>query len=125
MGGTMGLKQRWGTFLSILFDPWVLILTGATLLLFFVSSNRTAGSDPALIAILNVLLTLSSGLLGGIVAKYWLDVSETTVLVARGKTAIRSLKLLLNNIDAFEKTADHYIKRQTSDAAKMNVVGCS
>lgn len=45
---------------------------------------------------------MASAILGGRITKHWVDITEGGVVIARGKSAVRSLKLLLRNTAALE-----------------------
>jgi hypothetical protein len=100
------LKEKWGSFFNVMFDPWVIIMLLATVA-FINYSTQT--EDKNLIAIITLIISLVSGLLGGIIANRWAQITELKVLVARGKSAIRSLKLILLNISNIEKRTKEYI----------------
>jgi gas vesicle protein len=97
----MPLKKSWTTFFNIVLDPWNLMLLIATAALFVVSvlQDRSGENASAVsLALLKVLLTLSSVILGGRITKQWMDRTESGILVVRGKVAIRNLKLLMHNV---------------------------
>jgi hypothetical protein len=100
------LKDKWSIFLNVILDPWVVILLIATIS-FINYSIRT--EDKKLIAVITLIISLASGILGGIIANRWAQMTELRVLVARGKSAIRSLKLILLNISNIEKRTKEYI----------------
>lgn len=102
------LKEKWTHFLQIAFDPWVLIFFLATLVLVWITPGQ---KDLTLIAVLSILISISAAIVGGVATKNWLDLTEGTVLVARGKSAIRSLKALLTNIAAFERRIYQHLSR--------------
>lgn len=102
------LKDKWANFFNIMFDPWVIIMLIATFAFIYYSSQT---EDKKLLAIITLIISLVSGLLGGIVANRWAQMTELKVLVARGKSAIRSLKLILLNISNIEKRTKEYIAR--------------
>lgn len=100
------LKEKWENFFNIILDPWVILLLVATVV-FIICSTQT--TDNKIAPILTLIISLMSGLLGGIIANRWAQMTELTVLVARGKSAIRSLKLILLNISNIEKRTKVYI----------------
>lgn len=100
------LKERWGSFFNIILDPWVIVLLIATVV-FIIYSTQIKNNQ--ILAISTLIISLISGLLGGIIANRWAQMTELTVLVARGKSAIRSLKLILLNISIIEKRTKVYI----------------
>jgi hypothetical protein len=100
------LKEKWKGFFDIVFDPWVLLMTIATIIFICYSLNT---DNKELIAISTLIISLCSGLLGGIIVNKWSHLTELKVLVVRGKSAIRSLKLILLNISNIEKRTKIYI----------------
>jgi len=66
-----------------------------------------------------VLLTLSSTILGGRVFQQWISISESSVLEARGKSAVRGLKLLFNNVGLMEKRIKLYITSLDEDDKRV------
>lgn len=107
------LGKEWSTFLGILFSPIVLVLIGATVLfIYLLLSNPSTNPLPAGIeAALTVIIAISSGLAGAEVSRRWSEVNETSVLVTRGKSAIRGLKLLSTNISNLERRVTVYISK--------------
>ena len=106
------LRHKWSSFLNVLLDPWVISLLVLTIILWIylnrISSNQSSNRD--VIAILTTIVSVVSGLLGGVIANRWSQMTEMKVLVARGKSAIRSLKLILLNISNVEKRTKEYIQ---------------
>ncbi len=100
------LKSKWISFIGIALDPWTLVLSIGVLLLFLFSIDQT---DKKITSLLFVLITAASAILGGRITKHWVDISDGGVVVARGKSAVRSLKLLLRNISALEKRVSLFI----------------
>jgi hypothetical protein len=100
------LKDKWASFFNVMLDPWVIIMLIATVAFIYYSTQK---EDKNLLAIITLIISLVSGLLGGIIANKWAQMTELKVLVARGKSAIRSLKLILLNISNIEKRTKEYI----------------
>ena len=93
------LKEKWQTFFTLILDPWNLLLSIAVAGLFYVSLDE---SDKLSSALIYLLMTIASAILGGRIAQQWSSIAETGVLVARGKSAVRGLKLLLQNVATLE-----------------------
>lgn len=100
------LKQKWIDFFKVLFDPWVVFLLILIVGLIIISSIII---ETYIQTIITTLISIVSGLLGGIISYKWFQMTEGRVIIARGKTAIRGLKLILLNIANIEKRAKHYI----------------
>jgi len=101
------LKGKWNDFFKVVFDPWVILLLVLTIIFIIYSANS---ADKSILGILTLVITLLSGLLGGVITNRWAQMTELKVLVARGKSAIRSLKLILLNISNIEKRTKVYIE---------------
>jgi hypothetical protein len=86
-------------FLSVALDPWNLLLTIAVAGFFYLSIGE---SNSLASTLLFVLITIASAILGGRVTKQWVDVTEGGIVIARGRAAVRSLKLLLRYVAALE-----------------------
>ncbi len=99
------LGKRWEVFLSILFDPWTIMLIICVSVLFSYSIGET---NQTIASLLFVLITAASTILGGRVTKHWVEITEGGIVVARGKSAVRSLKLLLRNISALEQRVSRF-----------------
>jgi hypothetical protein len=93
------LKEKWSAFWAIIFDPWNVVLTIAVGGLFYLSLQK---AEPLTSVLLFILLTLASAILGGRITQHWSAITEAGVVIARGRAAVRSLKLLLRNIAALE-----------------------
>jgi hypothetical protein len=116
-------KQRWQVFLSIVFDPWTLCFLISTALLLYKSLTQNNPSVSTT-TLFTILITLSSAVLGGRVSKQWIDATEGGILIARGKSAVRSLKLLLSTIISMDKRIDRYLSHddiKRSDVAKLSL----
>jgi len=99
------LKDRWAVFGGIVLDPWTLLLIVATACLFYASTLK---ASPVVSSLLSILITLSSAILGGRATKQWMDITEHGILAARGRSAVRGLKLLLRNITALERRVSSF-----------------
>ncbi|TQV82843.1 hypothetical protein [Aliikangiella coralliicola] len=93
------LSHRWKLFGSMLFDPWTLILAIAVLALLWLSYGQP---DPKFATVLNILIILSSTIVGARVTKQWSEINDGGIVKEKGKSAVRNLKLLLRNIEALD-----------------------
>jgi len=112
------LKEKWKAFITIVLDPWIIFLFICTIILLIVVTRQT---DVVIIAILTFLVSLFSGVLGGIVAKRWDDITEEKVIVARAKSANRSLQLLLGSVISLERRVRLYIQRHNDTQYKNRI----
>ena len=112
------LKERWKAFGTTLCDPWIIILVICT---YFLSTVLIRQSDVTIISTFTFLVSLSSGILGGIVTKRWDDQTEEKIIVARAKSANRSLQLLLSSAIALERRVRLYIQRYNNSSYKKKI----
>jgi hypothetical protein len=110
------IKRRWKNFANIILDPWSIILIAGTVVLSIVLLNQ---NDKVIIIILTFIISVASGILGGILGKRWEDLTEERIIAARGKSAVRDLKLLLGNIALLEERV-HRFTRWHADAVKKD-----
>jgi hypothetical protein len=103
------LAGNWKQFGMILMEPWTLMLLISVLVLFFISTKDLAKEANAAV---QLLLTLSSGVLGGRIANKLGGLAEGNVLHARGKSAVRSLKLLLAHTASLETRVRSFVGRR-------------
>ncbi len=99
------LVRDWIRFGKIFLSPPVFILIIAAIILVWISLTipSDAGIPPILDATVRVMISLLSGLVGALIYDRWSKITEGGILVTRGKSAIRGLKLLLNNIASLER----------------------
>lgn len=124
------IRQAWKQFWEAVFEPWTAILLVSTLFLFAFSQARlTAASN----SLLQVLLAVSSGVLGGRVANRISAIAGEGILIARGKVSVRSLKLLYQYATSLESRvarflADKSIIRTNAEATERGleevIAGC-
>jgi hypothetical protein len=99
------LVEKWASFARALLDPWSVVSLIVTIVLFWASS---ATEDHQIGIILSGLAAVTAGVLGAIWTKSWLEMNEERVIVVRGRSAIRDLKLLLRNVSVFQLRLLHY-----------------
>jgi rubrerythrin len=119
------LSSEWSVFIGVICNPWVLILIALIIALIICSVKLNIPGGPVtsappvssaasravyLQAFLAVMISIFSGLVGAILASRWTEAGETSVLVTRGKSAIRGLKLLLSNLTSAEGRAAKYLE---------------
>ena len=108
----MNWKEEWKTFLNALFDPWMILLAILTIGLAFAQERAT---DPSVKTALLVLIGLFSGVIGSRYEKRASEAAGEKLLVARGRTAVRGLIVLVGQIQALEKRVQEYLTRSTSE----------
>ena len=114
------LKAQWKKLFLVLFDPWVLVLFSATVGLLLLSGGPlTTLTGPSNFVLL-LLITLISVILGGRFAGRWRGLTEEPLVVEKGKTAIRNLKLLFSNLSNLENSIRKHL--QNLNGAHEDVV---
>ena len=112
--------KSWRALLNTLLNPWVLLLVACVAFLQY-KAPGLVGAPPFILTAFSVLLTISTVVLGGVVVRRWDELTEEKVLVARGETAIRSLKLLVDNVTAMRRRATQYLDRHMDEEARKRI----
>lgn len=102
------LYEKWKVFLIIILDPWLLILLSSTIVLVIFSNDS---DNKEFLLYINLLITLTSSLLGGFFSNKWASLTEKNILEVRAKSAIRSLKLILTTITNLENRTNLFLSR--------------
>lgn len=125
--GGAGLKAEWTRFASVMLSPVVLILVVTTVLLVTLSLNPSeeTRSNPLLLGFITLVISVLSGTLGALIEKRWSRLNETGILVTRGKSAIRGLKLLLLNIASIERRVSHHLAVINTTTGADGKLACS
>lgn len=113
-----GLWDKWKAFFAMIFDPWVILLLLSTLFLALVLVKQT---DILIVSAFTFLVSIFSGLLGGVIAKRWDDFTEEKLIETRGKSANRSLQLLLSTVISMERRVRVYLQRLTDKEYKKQI----
>ena len=103
------LVTQWVNFLCSFFQPTVVILI--LLIVFLLYASYQFALQPLVSNTFITIISILSGLVGGMIAKRLAEISEGTILVTRGKSAIRGLKALFNQVSAIENRTSIYINR--------------
>lgn len=101
--------EKWAIFLAIILDPIILILLLGVLFLIWLSQGD--GQNKLLVNILVVIISITSGVLGGLISSRWSEITETKLIRTRGKLAIRNLGHLLLSLRSLEKRVTFYLKK--------------
>lgn len=96
----------WKKFWRLVTEPWTLILLVASIALFAVGQQKL---EPSVTALVQILLAVSSGVLGARVTNLLEAASGKSILEARGKVAVRGLKLMLVQTAAFQRRVQRFI----------------
>jgi len=124
------LGKEWSVFFGVIFSPWVVLLAIATIVLIGVKFTLPAGANlPATVDItITLILTITSGVLGALISERWSKINEKSILITRGKSAIRGLGLLLRNIAGIEQRVIRYtggLDKDEDDSVNEDVLRLS
>ena len=107
--------KQWRGFGLIITDPFVL---GVAVIAAYSGRAAVLNTTPGLTAIVLTLATsVSTGILGGYVAHQWSTFTERQVMSARGKGAVRGLKLHLASISDLARRTRIFVERCQSTQA--------
>lgn len=126
----MNLLSEWSVFSGVVFSPWVLLLIAANIFLIWVKLTVPAGTNlpPMIDTTIIIVTSLASGVLGALISEKWTKANEKSVLITRGKSAIRGLGLLLRNIAGIEYRVARYaaeLEKHKDASANSDVVRLS
>ncbi|WP_426805369.1 hypothetical protein [Stenotrophomonas sp. SrG] len=96
----------WRRFGNLIVEPWTLILLLVSVFLFVIGQKTL---DPSVSALVQILLAVSSGVLGARVTNQLETASGKSILEARGKVAVRGLKLMLVQTAAFQRRLGQFL----------------
>lgn len=98
------LASQWAVFYEISLSPSVLllVLAGAGLVYIAEFGNTETSLPVAVRVSVTLIVSVLASVIGALVWKRWNDSAEAGVLVTRGKSAVRGLRLLLQSIAAAE-----------------------
>lgn len=104
------MKKEWIVFAGVILSPPVVALGLVTLVLIFLRLTTPTGVrlPPAIDAAVTLIISIFSGVIGALISERWNKARETSILVTRGKSAIRGLQLLLRNIAGIEQRIVRY-----------------
>ncbi len=105
---TGDFKNRWIAFLCAVFGPSTTILIILSVGLIYISADQPNSTiRPGLV----VLVSIFSAATGSSIVKKWLEITEVGLLVTRGKSAIRNLKLLMVQISALDDITKSFLSQ--------------
>lgn len=96
----------WGRFWKLMSEPWTLSLLLASIGLFVIGQQKYSSGVMALV---QILLAVSSGVLGARVTNQLEAATGKTILEARGRVAVRGLKLMLVQTAAFQRRLQKFL----------------
>ena len=99
----LSLSKNWAAFYEVFLSPGVMILILATSCLVYLAETAGPEELPQTLRIaFTVVVSVLSSVVGALVWKRWNDAAESSILVTRGKSAVRGLNLLLQSLTAAE-----------------------
>ena len=102
-------NQEWRVACEAVASPVTLVVLISTVILGWVALNQ---GDGLLAAIFTLGTSVSAGILGAAIWDRWIRLTGRSILVDKGKSAIRSLKLLWRNLDACQGRVTTYLDRR-------------
>jgi Lon protease-like protein len=99
----------WRKFWQLVFEPWTALLLVVSVALFVIGQQKL---DPSVTALIQILLAVASGVLGARVTNVLESASGKSILEARGKVAVRGLKLMLVQTSAFQRRVERFISNR-------------
>ena len=86
------LPNEWIGLFTVLFRPAVALPLAIALLALYVAATGDVSKEIKLI--LNIVASLASGIAAGFMVQWWKDISGSTIVVKKGRSAIRNLTLI-------------------------------
>ncbi|HVV68201.1 MAG TPA: TIGR04086 family membrane protein [Gammaproteobacteria bacterium] len=109
------LKERWIDFCQVILDPWTFILILVTIALLYFSISPLVEKTVWISSALNILSSLSSGIIGARIYKRYEEITSDTIVIKIGRVSIDALKLLLSNISALEDRVITFLREKSQD----------
>ncbi len=108
-------NQEWRVASEAVVSPATLVVLISTVILGWVAINQHEGLFLA--AIFTLGTSVAAGILGALIWDRWIRLTGRSVLVDKGQSAIRSLKLLWRNLNACQGRVTTYLDRQKTGVA--------
>ncbi len=102
-------NEEWRVASEAVVSPATLVVLISTVILGWVAINQRGG---LLAAIFTLGTSVAAGILGAVIWDRWIRLTGRSVLVDKGKSAIRSLKLLWRNLNACQGRVTTYLDRR-------------
>ncbi len=102
-------NQEWRVASEAVVSPVTLVALISTVILGWVAINQ---ADGLLAAIFTLGTSVAAGILGAVIWDRWIRLTGRSILVDKGKSAIRSLKLLWRNLNACQGRVTTYLDRR-------------
>jgi len=103
-------NEEWRVASAAVVSPATLVVLISTVILGWVAINQHDGL--LLAAIFTLGTSVAAGILGAVIWDRWVRLTGRSVLVDKGKSAIRSLKLLWRNLNACQGRVTTYLDRR-------------
>jgi len=92
------LKDPWKIFVNILFHPVILITLIFSVFGTYLSTLYYKDETKTVAILFSILASLSAGILGSIVFDRYKEVTGNSILVKKGKSAVRNLSLIADQL---------------------------
>ncbi len=103
-------NEEWRFASEAVVSPATLVVLISTVILGWVAINQHDGL--LLAAVFTLGTSVAAGILGAVIWDRWIRLTGRSVLVDKGKSAIRSLKLLWRNLNACQGRVTIYLDRR-------------
>ncbi|MDX2305981.1 MAG: TIGR04086 family membrane protein [Microscillaceae bacterium] len=114
--------NNWSILGRILVSPEVLFLILLVISVIAVTFWLFTSINAAVSAILILIVSLLSGLVGGLISRKWALVHEAATLRSRGYNTIRNINLLLSHIFSIKKRIHIYSRRLHRDTINYDLL---
>ena len=113
------LSKKWFDFFGIILSPSVLLVLLTTIALIYFSPTEDVPDN--ILSILTVIISIFAGVVGALISKKWSEINDGSILVTRGKSAIRGLKLLLLNLSSLEHRVNIHLNRLNKQETSLEL----
>jgi hypothetical protein len=108
---------EWLNFFRLLFNPWFFFLL-IIIVLIFLFSYLTV-SDKKIVLVLNIVASIFTAFAGSIIYDRYKEITGNTILVKKGRGAVRSLFLIVEKV----KNVSERLEKGASNTEAINILG--
>ncbi len=115
------LLETWGHFISIVLNPLTTLLTLLGVFLGIVLVSLEDPKNAPVAAALALMIAVVSCVVGAISYNKWTQASSQKAASARGEATVRSLNLVLRNINALHGRTQQYLDRHNDEGYRKSI----
>lgn len=112
------LRDQWGQFAIVMFSPLVVVLVLSAVTSIGVQARLGMGSG--INAFFTVITAVLTGVAGAVIHDRWSKMRGEAVISARGRSAVRGLRLLLRHLNSFDEHHLHSVRKLHFDTDDPN-----